>query len=116
MNYKDGITTIFCKADDFYKEFSQEIAQIKQLSLCDGKKHRNRTGPLCDSEIITIFIGFHWGAHKTLKDYNKQIVQGYCRDLFPNAVSYNRFIELQQRVFCSICPVFKAKYGHMHRD
>ena len=63
VSYKDEITTIFCKIDYLYKEFTQEIAQIKQSSLCDGKKHRNRTCQLCDSEIITILIGFHLGAY-----------------------------------------------------
>ncbi|WP_123941126.1 hypothetical protein [Chryseobacterium sp. G0186] len=60
-----------------------------------AKKRRNRSSLLSDSEIITIMIGFHLGAHKTFKHYYQQIVCGYWKDLFPISLSYNRFVELQ---------------------
>lgn len=98
MNYKDEITKIFCEVDDFCKEFSSQIALLKRGQLSGTVKHRNRSGRMADSEIITILVGYHLGAHKTFKHYYNQIVTMHS-DLFPRLVSYNRFVELQQRVF-----------------
>lgn len=95
----DEITKIFIEVDDFCKEFSNEIANLKLLSLPSDKKRRKRPARLSDSEIITILICFHLGAHKTFKHYYQQIVCQYWTDLFPGLVSYNRFIELQQKTF-----------------
>ena len=91
----DEITKIFIEVDDFCKEFSNEIANLKLLSLPSDKKRRKRPCRLSDSEIITILICFHLGAHKTFKHYYLQIVCQYWSDMFPGLVSYNRFIELQ---------------------
>lgn len=99
MFSKDEITKIFCEADDFCKEFSKEIARLKLSALPSGKKRRNRGSRLSDSEIITILTGFHLGSHKTFKHYYTQVVLGYWGDFFPGLVSYNRFVELQQKRF-----------------
>ena len=99
MNCKDEIIKIFCEADDFCKEFSPDIITLKQNQLQKNIKHRNRSCRLSDSEIITIMIGLHLGAHKTFKHYYSQIVIAHMLDLFPNIVSYNCFVRLQQRVF-----------------
>ncbi len=69
MILKDQITNIFVKVDDFCKEFESEIKNLKVLKLNDDKKRRNRPNLMSDSEIITIMIGFHLGAHKTFKHY-----------------------------------------------
>lgn len=110
MNYKDEITKIFCEVDDFCKEFSSEITKLKQKQLSGKVKHRNRASRLSDSEIITIMIGFHLGAHRTFKHYYTQIVM-HQTDLFPHQVSYNRFVRLQQRVFVVFALFLKHKMG-----
>ena len=51
MLIDDKIIEIFCMADDFCKLFSQEIKKHQQ-SLHDGKKHRNRSHEMSDSEIL----------------------------------------------------------------
>ena len=99
MNLKDQITNIFVQIDDFCKEFDVQIKKLKLEALGDSKKRRNRNSKMSNFEIITIMIGFHLGAHKTFKHYYQEIVCGYWKDLFPNRLSYNRFIELQQRCF-----------------
>jgi len=111
MNYKDEIIKIICKADDFCKEFSSDIIILKQNQLQGNIKHRNRSYRLSDSEIITIMIGFHLGAHKTFKHCYNQIVIVHMLDLFPNPVSYNRFVRLQQRVFVVFSLFLKHKMG-----
>jgi hypothetical protein len=110
MNYRDEITKIFCEVDDFCKDFSSEINQLKRKQLSGSVKHRNRPCRLADSEIITIMVGFHFGAHRTFKHYYNQIVK-YHSDLFPGSVSYNRFVELQQRVFVVFALFLKHKMG-----
>lgn len=109
MILKDQITTIFVQIDDFCKEFDYQIKNLKQNALSDDKKTRNRRSLMSDSEIITIMIGFHLGAHKTFKHYYKEIVCGYWKDLFPKSLSYNRFIELQQRSFVTFALFLKEK-------
>lgn len=96
MDFKDQITNIFVQIDDFCKEFDAQIKKLKQKTLDNSKKRRNRTSKMPDSEIITIMVGFHLGAHKTFKHYYREIICGYWKDLFPNSLSYNRFVELQQ--------------------
>ncbi|WP_410745951.1 IS982 family transposase [Flavobacterium pectinovorum] len=93
------MTDIFVKVDDFCKEFDHQIRKLKLETLEEGKKRRNRSSLMSDSEIIIIMIDFHLGAHKTFKHYYNEIVSGYWKDLFPIRLSYNRFVELQQRCF-----------------
>lgn len=117
MDLKDQITNIFVQIDDFCKEFNAQIKKMKLEALGDSKKRRNRASLMSDSEMITIMIGFHLGAHKTFKHYYKEIVCGYWKDLFPKSLSYNRFIELQQRSFVVFALFLKEKmFGKMHRN
>lgn len=67
MILKEQITNIFVQIDDFCKEFDTQIKQMKLEALGDSQKRRNRSCRMSDSEIITVMIGFHLGAHKTFK-------------------------------------------------
>ena len=60
MTYRDKITEIFRCVDDFCKRICSE--ELKMLPD-KGKKHRNRSCEMSDSEIITIYNYFL----KTLK-------------------------------------------------
>ena len=64
---------------------------------------------MSDSEILTILICFHLGAHKTFKHYYQQIVQDHWVDLFPKSLSYNRFVEVQSRYFILMAMFLKEK-------
>lgn len=61
------------------------------------KKRRNRSFTLSDSEIITILILFHAGQFRNLKHFYLHYVSQHQRKEFPHLVSYNRFVELQQK-------------------
>ena len=89
------ITEIFCLADDFCKVFNREL-QTRQLQ--DGKPHRNKPGRLSDSEVMTILIIFHSNGFRCLKHFYKEYVCVHLRHLFPDVVSYNRFVELQKSI------------------
>ena len=110
MNLKDQITNIFVKVDDFCKEFDGEIKKLKKVGIShEGKKTRNRECRMSDAEIITILIGFHLGHHKTFKHYYKNFVCEYWSDMFPNPLSYNRFVEIQSRYFLVFFLFLKEK-------
>jgi len=92
----DKIIEIFCIVDDFCKEF-ESAKRGHVIAENSGKKRRNRSFGLSDSEVITIMILFHTGQFRNLKHYYTQYVQVNLKKEFPHTVSYNRFVELQQK-------------------
>ena len=109
MFSKDKVIEIFFHVDEFCKEFSSVISKAKRIAPTEGKKIRERSLSMSDSEIITILICFHLGSHRTFKHYYNQIVKEYWTDLFPNTLSYNRFIEVQTRFFLPMALFIKQK-------
>lgn len=95
---KDKVTELFCIIDEFYKVFDAENAGKLFLSE-DGVKRRRRKASLSDSEIMTILLYFHFGSFRNFKHYYLFFIRGTLKSYFPNAVSYNRFVELESRVF-----------------
>lgn len=89
------ITEIFCVIDDFCKEF---VKIESRNAVSDGKSHRNKPNRMSDAEVILIMIMFHMGDYRCLKHYYLNHICTHCRYLFPNVVSYNRFVELEMEV------------------
>jgi len=50
------------------------------------------------SEVITIMVIFHTGGFRNMKHFYIYYVQKHLGHLFPDTVSYNRFVELMQAV------------------
>lgn len=100
MITKDKMTELFCVTDDFCCEYEFEIEKhLLAAPISDNvPKKRNRKGKLSPSEIITILIGYHMGTFKNFKHYYLHFIKIHMQKEFPDAVSYNRFIELQPRV------------------
>lgn len=48
---------------------------------------------------MTILVYYHFGTYRNFKEYYLNCIRGKFRREFPNAVSYNRFVELMPRVF-----------------
>ena len=94
----DKITEIFCIIDDFCKEYAIEISK-KQILPNDGKKHRNRSCEMSDSEIMTILLMFHFGTFKNFKHYYLHFIGVHLKKEFPKQLSYNRLVEIEHRVF-----------------
>lgn len=104
---RDKIIEIFVKVDDFHKEFELEF---KKFLIFDPKiKTRNRKSQLSESEIIAILIAFHLGHFTNFKHFYLHHICVYFKDYFPGLVSYNRFIELQQRVAIPMMLFLKTK-------
>ena len=99
---KDKITEIFYIIDEFCKEFDKAKKGHELVKECQ-KKHRNRKFKLNDSEVITILVLFHLGNNRCLKHYYVNYVQKHMTSEFPITVSYNRFVELQQKAIVPLC-------------
>jgi hypothetical protein len=97
----DKITGIFCIVDDFCKELSKELTEIPKLEA-GGTKHRNRPYTMSESEIITILLLYHFGSFKNFKHYYLHYICVHLKQEFPNALSYNRFIQIEHRVFMPV--------------
>ena len=98
MLTQDKIIEIYCIADDFCKEYALEIKKHKRLPN-DGKKRRNRSCEMSDSEIITILLLFHFGTFKNFKHFYLHYIGVHLKKEFPKQLSYNRFVAIEHRVF-----------------
>lgn len=88
------LTTIFYHTDEFCKLFEKEFT--KRI-LSDGKGIRERATTLSASEVMTILIYYHNSGFKTFKDFYTKSHE--LQSAFHPLPSYNRFIELQQKIF-----------------
>lgn len=94
MITNDKIIEIFCATDEFSKKYEEEIENMPLLSS-DGKARRRRAASMSDSEIMTILIMFHFGTFDNFKHYYLHFIKLHLKSDFPDAVSYNRFVELE---------------------
>ena len=92
-----NLVDIFYLVDEFCKEFDQ-ATEGHILPKEVSKKSRKRAFRMSDSEVITIMIYFHLGHFRNLKHFYVRHIQVNCKNDFPQTVSYNRFVELQQKV------------------
>lgn len=95
----DKITEIFCLIDEFCKFFDQENGKKLLIGSEDGKKRRMRKTSMSESEIMTVLILFHFGSFRNFKHFYLFFIRKTHMSDFPTAVSYNRFVELESRVF-----------------
>ena len=94
---RDKVTEFFVELDDFYQEFASELKN-RPLLEDSSKKRRNRQGQLSDSEMMSIYLLFHYGQFTNFKHFYNQYVCIHMRDLFPKLVSYERFNARQDRI------------------
>lgn len=96
MLTEDKVTELFCMADDFCKFFD---AMMEKYTLQSDKKRRyHRNSTMAKSEIMLIIILFHDSGYRCLKHFYLEKVCKHLRHLFPEVVSYNRFVELEKEV------------------
>ena len=84
------VTEIFYLVDEFCLEFN---LSIKKHLL--GNEPKRKPKMSC-SEVITIMIMFQSGGFRNMKHFYLFYIQKHRADMFPNTVSYNRFVELMQ--------------------
>jgi hypothetical protein len=95
-----NLTILYCLVDDFYKEF---MPHWKAIMIESDIKKRDRAGQLSTSEIMTIYIHFHQSHYRDFKNYYINYVSQYLRHLFPQLVSYSRFVALIKSVLVPLC-------------
>ena len=96
MFTEDKVTEIFCMADDFCKFYD---AMMAKYTIKEAKKREyHRDGTLSKAEVMVIMILFHGSGYRCLKHFYLEHVTNHLRHLFPELVSYNRFVELEKEV------------------
>ena len=96
MFTEDKVTEIFCMADDFCKFYD---AMMAKYTIKEAKKRvYHRDGTLSKAEVMVIMILFHGSGYRCLKHFYLEHVANHLRHLFPELVSYNRFVELEKDV------------------
>lgn len=63
-----------------------------------NKRPYHRDGTLSKAEVMLIMILFHGSGYRCLKHFYLEHVSKHLRHLFPELVSYNRFVELEKDV------------------
>lgn len=102
------LTRIFCEIDDFCKEFNQ-YTMGKFLP-----SKTNKRGPACclnESEIMTILVMFQSSGWRNFKNFYLGFLSVYLKNEFPNLPSYNRFIEIMNRVIFHLTLFSQLKSG-----
>lgn len=96
MITEDKVIEIFSIADDFCKYFDAQMA--KYTFKAENKRKYHRDSRMSKAEIIMIMILFHSSGYRCLKHFYLEEICKHKRHLFPNVVSYNRFVELEREV------------------
>ena len=104
------IISLFCEIHDFFTVYEKYKA-AHQLPASQRPETRGRSRTLHPSEVMTILILFHQSNYQTLKVYYEKHVRHYLRWAFPNLVSYNRFVELQQEVLEPLSVYLYTRFG-----
>ena len=105
---EDKIIEIFSMCDDFSKVFDTTVEKNAITSSAAKKRKYHRDGKMSDSEIMTILILFHDSGYRCLKHFYLHYVCEHMSDLFPNTVSYNRFVELEKRAVVKLVVLVKT--------
>lgn len=103
------ITELFCKIDDFCKQF-EPILQQQLIEQCPNTRKRQTKASL--SELMTIIVLFHQLRYRQFKMFYTFHVKGLLQREFPNMPSYNRFIELMPRCLLGLFAFFQTIKGN----
>lgn len=105
---KDKVTEFYVELDDFCNEFKAQLDPV--ISLEDPSvKRRNRKGKLTDSEMMSIYLLFHYGQFTNFKHFYIHYVSQHLEDLFPDLISYVRFNARQERILLPLMLYLKYR-------
>jgi transposase len=103
-----SLLELFCHVDAFCETF---LPHWEQMQRAQGQRTRRRAGQLALSEVITILIHFHQVRFRDFKTYYLVFVLGHLRREFPQAVSYQRFVELMSTALGPLCAYLQSCLG-----
>ena len=105
---RDKVTEFFVEMDDFCLEFASQL-ENRPLLEDPSAKRRNRNGNLSDSEMMSIYLLFHFGQFTNFKHFYNQYVRKHLTDLFPDLISYERFNARQERILLPLMLYLKYR-------
>ena len=73
----------------------------------ERKRKYHRESRMSKAEIMVIMILFHSSGYRCLKHFYLEKVCKHMRHLFPEVVSYNRFVELEREIAIPLIVFFK---------
>lgn len=85
------LVELFYHIDEFCKI-------LKSLRIGNFSGKYSTRSLLTDSEIMTICVYYHFSGYKTFKDFYIKSILVHHKNEFKNLVSYNRFVELKQKI------------------
>ena len=88
----DLLIPTFCRIDDFYIFYERDL-KLKQIGKQNSRQHGCKP-KLSMSEIMTILIMFQITQYRNFKTHHSEFICVYWKNYFPDAPSYNRFVEL----------------------
>ena len=96
---------IYYEIDEFCK---REQDLLQKLLRWWGFCKKNHPCSLSLSEVMTILVYYHYSDYRHFKAYYTKGILGCLKSEFPNAPSYNRFVEFIPRAFLPL--LFFAAY------
>jgi len=105
---RDKVTEFYVEMDDFYLEFTKMTENRPKIEESTVKR-RNRASKLSDSEMMSIYLLFHFGQFTNFKHFYLYYVSKHLDDLFPDLISYERFNARQERVLLPLMMYLKYK-------
>lgn len=105
---RDKVTEFFVEMDDFCIEFASQL-ENRPLLEDSSANRRNRKGKLSDSEMMSIYLLFHFGQFTNFKHFYNQYVCRHLTDLFPCLTSYERFNARQDRILLPLMLYLKYR-------
>jgi transposase len=102
----EDITELFCFIDDFCNAIQKEIAK-NSISSSGAPKKPTRAPALAASEILTILILYQRSDIRNFKAFYTKHMRQY-KEEFPKMPTYERFVELQKRVFILMLLLFMS--------
>jgi hypothetical protein len=102
------IVALFCDLDNFALHFA---AHCKRPELSSGQRHRDRSGRMHLSEVMTVLVLFHASNYRTFKHFYLLHVRANLRREFPRLVSYSRFVELIPEALLALIGFLDTRKG-----
>ena len=90
-------TALYCNVDDFLKNYEKINSPSKMVYFSNKRKYKKRKCKLSCSEVMTICMAYPPSGYQHFKTFYFNCLMTYPYRLFPNLVSYNRFIELMSK-------------------
>jgi hypothetical protein len=86
------LTQIFCDIDDFYQSLNRVGETLPKLP--DDGEAKQYDSKLSLNEVTSIVIAFHGSGFRNFKAFYTLQVLPHWKHVFPDLMSYNRFVEL----------------------